>query len=86
MDTNEHFTVASLGFTTHTAPSHQSISDRAHAIWRKRGRPSGDDLAIWLQAERQLGTNDRKPARSIRERLRDGYSPVLGRSRSATSL
>jgi len=38
------------------APSHESVTQRAEQIWRERGCPSGQDTAIWLEAERQLTT------------------------------
>lgn len=80
------FTAASLGFSPHTVPGHQSISARARSIWQNRGHPSGNDLAIWLQAEKLLTVEGRTPARSIRQRLRNGYRPIIGTRRSATSL
>lgn len=35
-------------------PIHEEVSARARADWEKAGRPEGQDLAIWLEAERQL--------------------------------
>lgn len=35
-------------------PSHQAIAERARALWIERGRPDGQDLEHWLDAERQL--------------------------------
>jgi hypothetical protein len=37
-----------------SAPSHEQISQRAYEIFIERGRPEGQDLAHWLEAERQL--------------------------------
>ncbi|MEO7598448.1 MAG: DUF2934 domain-containing protein [Opitutus sp.] len=34
--------------------THDEIAARAHHIWETRGRPSGYDDEIWLEAERQL--------------------------------
>jgi len=34
--------------------SHETISQRAEAIWRSYGTPQGRDEEIWLEAERQL--------------------------------
>ena len=34
--------------------THDEIALRAHRIWENRGRPSGYDDEIWLEAERQL--------------------------------
>lgn len=33
---------------------HDAISARAREIWRDRGSPSGNDVEIWLEAERDL--------------------------------
>jgi hypothetical protein len=38
------------------------VADRAHAIWEKAGRPAGQDLAHWLQAETELAAKA-EPAR-----------------------
>lgn len=35
-------------------PSHEAIAVCAFLIWEKEGRPSGRDVAFWLQAEKQL--------------------------------
>ena len=35
-------------------PTHEQIAQRAEAIWRKRGRPAGQDEQNWLEAEAQL--------------------------------
>jgi hypothetical protein len=86
MSKNHNFTPTSLGFATHSRPSHQSISTRARALWRQHRCPSGHDLAIWLQAERLLTAAARRPPLSIRQRLRAGYAPLLRSRRSATSL
>ena len=37
-----------------TPPTHEEISRHAEKIWHDRGRPSGCDPEIWLEAERQL--------------------------------
>lgn len=36
------------------APTHDEVTQRAQEIWRQRGSPSGLDMEIWLEAERQL--------------------------------
>jgi hypothetical protein len=33
---------------------HDAISHRAREIWRARGRPFGEDVEVWLEAERDL--------------------------------
>jgi hypothetical protein len=30
------------------------VRDLAYTLWEQHGRPSGRDLELWLQAERQL--------------------------------
>ena len=32
----------------------QMIRERASYIWEKKGKPAGQDLTIWLQAEKQI--------------------------------
>lgn len=39
---------------TAPTPTNEAIAERARQIWEKEGRPSGRDLEIWLEAERQL--------------------------------
>jgi hypothetical protein len=34
--------------------NHENIARRAHQIWEAAGRPDSDELAHWLQAEREL--------------------------------
>ena len=36
------------------ALTHEQVSERARAIWKERGCPSGQDEQNWLEAERQL--------------------------------
>ena len=35
-------------------PTHGQISALARSIWERRGRPEGQDAAIWLEAESKL--------------------------------
>ena len=44
-------------------PTREQIAALAYAIWQDRGCPVGNDLDIWLEAERQLkhGTASRRP-------------------------
>jgi hypothetical protein len=37
-----------------TPPSHDAISGRARTLWEAAGRPDGEDLNHWLQAEKEL--------------------------------
>ena len=39
-------------------PLHEEIAPRAYEIWEKRGRPEGQAVEHWLEAESQLlGSN-----------------------------
>ena len=50
-------------------PSHSEIATQAQIIWELRGRPEGQDQAIWLTAEHEL-RYDRK-MNFATERARD---------------
>lgn len=39
---------------TRTLPLETRISQQARALWESYGRPEGRDIAIWLEAERQV--------------------------------
>jgi hypothetical protein len=86
MYTDHNFTAASLGFSTRRIPSHESISRRAQILWRIQGCPPATDLAIWLQAEKLLTAEGRKPAISIHQQLLNGYPETGNGHRSTTSL
>jgi hypothetical protein len=43
-------------------PSPDQIAALAHAIWIDRGRPEGREIDHWLEAERQLRGEIRRPA------------------------
>ena len=77
----------------------EEISQRAERLWQERGRPSGQDDAIWLEAESQLqaeaesrpvsGTESRpytdEPAQMLRKRTRSRDAADAGaQTRSAT--
>lgn len=69
--------------------SHDSISRRAKELWLQSGEPDGQDLAIWLQAERELNGRPIDPLHTIdQEQLQEcldsfGYQT---RSRGPTAL
>ena len=48
-----HTSATSLGRTPKPV-TQQQIAALAHELWLARGCPSGSDLDIWLEAERQL--------------------------------
>ncbi len=39
--------------------SEEAIRARAHQLWLARGGGQGDDLADWIQAEKELNTRSR---------------------------
>jgi hypothetical protein len=43
-------------------PSHDDIAFLAHQLWEKNGRPAGQDVEFWLQAERSLLSSIPPPA------------------------
>ena len=55
-------------------PSHDEIAQRAQTIWEQRGRPEGEEMEHWLQAERELRT-EREQADRVRQGL-SGPSPT----------
>ena len=70
--------------TTRGQVPHDQIARRAEKLWRERNQPSGQDDAIWLEAETQLkaesearpvaGTESRpykdEPAKPLRSRTK----------------
>jgi len=42
-------------------PTHDEIAQQAKSIWTLRGKPSGLDAAIWLEAEQQLSIDEAGP-------------------------
>lgn len=48
--------------STNNVNTHEVISQLAYALWEKAGRPSGQDLEFWLQAEAQLLEEQKKQA------------------------
>ncbi|HEY0944184.1 MAG TPA: DUF2934 domain-containing protein [Opitutaceae bacterium] len=76
-------------------PSHDAIALRAAEIWRQRGYPAGQDLEIWLEAERQLFADINAHSqrelfhetRSLRERVaREWGESDTSPPRSPTSI
>lgn len=41
---------------------HTEIARRAYHIWENAGRPHGDDLGHWLEAEEELARESASPA------------------------
>jgi hypothetical protein len=78
-------------------PSHDEISAFARTHWEKSGRPEGQDMAIWLEAERKLRSGIDLPSAEAdiqadtRELLGEPSGNIESRlgpsgDRSATSL
>lgn len=45
--------------------SHDQIAKRAFELWEKQGRPHGQDMELWLLAERDIkGRSSRNPSLS----------------------
>jgi hypothetical protein len=40
--------------TSVSKAGHGQIAERAYQIWQENGRPMGQDLNDWLQAEREI--------------------------------
>lgn len=47
--------------TQQKRPIHPDIACRAYLIWEKKGRPHGQDVECWLEAEQQLLHPGSKP-------------------------
>ena len=69
--------------STGVRPTHEQISERAKAIWKERGEPSGQDDDIWFEAERQL-----EEQRGAKENPMPAIAPVAatGIASTATAL
>jgi hypothetical protein len=48
----------SLGTRTppRSNPTEEEIRARAHSLWEAAGRPEGDGVQFWLEAEKELKT------------------------------
>lgn len=70
-------------------PTHAEISERAASIWQERGRPSGQDDEIWLEAEKQLsaplpeGQSEHALEEKAELQRKDAMAPRLPHKRSA---
>ncbi|HEX3729381.1 MAG TPA: DUF2934 domain-containing protein [Opitutaceae bacterium] len=56
------------------------VAERARTLWEQRGRPSDQDLQIWLEAERQLN------AQSGRKQTADPIKPRIDQTEPEESL
>ena len=37
-----------------SSPTHEQIALRAYLLWQQKGRPQGQEVALWLQAESEI--------------------------------
>ena len=51
----------STPFRVGKTPTHEQIATRARALWEAKGRPSGQDVQNWTEAEAQLRAETRTP-------------------------
>src|ERR1700684_3625986 len=59
-----------MSIIANKTPTHEAVSGRAREIWIAAGRPEGQDLQHWLQAENELRSQAEKseiPPRSENE-------------------
>jgi hypothetical protein len=59
-------------------PSHDDIATLARQIWGKKGRPAGQDVECWFQAEQQLLHSCSKPRPRRATKGSRGVQPVRG--------
>ena len=64
---------------------HETIVQRAREIWLQLGQPDGQDLAIWLEAERELSERRRAVDQELLQETFDSFDYMTGR-RGPTSL
>lgn len=57
-------TIASASSSNRSALTQEAIAHRAREIWLSRGSPEGQDVEIWLLAERELNHPIAAPAPS----------------------
>jgi hypothetical protein len=74
---------AALPADTRTLPLHEAIATQAYILWEHYGQPAGNDVGIWLEAERQvLGTDrlvNQQPGGAVASReLAEALAPDLG--------
>jgi hypothetical protein len=62
--------------TDSNTPTHEQIAQRAYEIFIERGQPAGQDLAHWLEAERQLRAAGQQPQMHASSQTASGTQPV----------
>jgi hypothetical protein len=79
---------SSLQDSPSSPSSHEEISRRARELWESRGQPSGQDEAIWLEAEREVRNGSNPPQAPEIQRAAPSNAPSpqpAGRSRSSAA-
>lgn len=69
-------------------PTHEQIARRAYEIFVERGQPAGQDLAHWLEAERQLraaGQQQSRPTAQAAQTAQAKSSANTGFQTTATA-
>jgi hypothetical protein len=61
----------------------EKIRARAHEIWERAGRPEGQHLAHWQQAEAELSSNAAPRAARARKEPVPEVGPATARPRTA---
>ena len=56
-------------------PSHDDIAFLAYQMWEKNGRPAGQDVEFWLQAEQALRSSIPPPAPAASQVSRSAPPP-----------
>jgi hypothetical protein len=65
--------------TLSNRPSAEIVSRRAYEIWEQQGRPEGNDLQHWLQAEQELNRgNASQPTSATRSQPVADTKPLQG--------
>jgi hypothetical protein len=66
-----------------STPTHEQIARRAYEIFIERGQPENQDLAHWLEAERQLRAASQNQAKSSSAQI--ASKPATPSTPAATS-
>jgi hypothetical protein len=56
-------------------PTNDDIALLAYQLWEKNGRPAGQDVEFWLQAEQSLRSSIKPPEQAVPRVPRRGAAP-----------
>ncbi len=65
------------------AISQETIAVRAYGIWQEQGRPAGQDVQHWLQAEAELAAAAAAPTKPVRKRTTRRTTTTTRRRKTA---